>query len=401
MTETKRRRRVLVTILLALALLIGLVSMFALWVDRQTLNPENGTQVSSNLLADEEIRNAVGAFMVDELFASIDVRAQIEQALPPEGAALATPAAAGLRELADRAAPRLLERPRVQAAWERANLVARTALVRFVESDNDDAVVLNLNQLITQLAGDLGLSVTIPPDAGRLEIVKANQIGTARSIANGIQNLALWGTVVMFALFALAVYLAAGWRRVALRRVGWCLVALGLLVILVRRVVGNRLIDDLVPTESVQSAAAQAWLIVTDTLYDIAVAATAYGVVLVIAAWLAGSTAPAVATRRALAPALRYQPGTVYAAVGFLYLLVLLWGPTPATRAWWGIIPIALLLILGIELLRREVAREFPDAQPGDTATRVRARIAAMRHAPASGDGDGDGLAPAGAAKSD
>jgi hypothetical protein len=379
---------VLVAILLALALLIGLVSMFAVWVDRQTLNPENGTEVSSELLANEEIRDEVGAFMVDELFAAVNVRAEIQKALPPQGGALATPAAAGLRELADRAAPRLLERPRVQDAWEKANLAARTALVRFVESDNGDAVVLNLNQLITQLAGDLGLNVTIPPDAGRLEVVKADQIGTARDVASGIRDLALWGTIVVFALFGLAVYLAAGWRRVALRRVGWCMVALGLLVILARRVVGNRLIDDLVPSESVQPAAREAWLITTQMLYDIAVAVAAYGVVVVIAVWLAGSTGLAVAARRSLAPALRHQPGAVYAGVGFAYLLVLLWGPTPATRAWWGIIPIALLLVLGVEVLRRQAAREFPDAQRGETAARIRARIGTMRHVPAPGNGD-------------
>jgi hypothetical protein len=379
---------VIVAILLALALAIGLVSMFAVWVDRQTLNPENGTEVSSELLANEEIRDQVGAFMVDELFRAVDVRAQIQTALPPQGAALATPAAAGLRELADSRAPRLLERPRVQAAWEKANLAARTALVRFVESDNGDAVVLNLNDLLTTLAADLGLNVTIPPDAGRLEIAKADQIETARNVASGIQDLALWGTIVTFALFGLAVYLAAGWRRVALRRVGWCMVALGLLVVLARRAVGNRLIDDLVPTESVQPAAREAWLIVTQMLYDIAIAVAAYGAVLVIAAWLAGSTGMAIATRRSLAPALRYQPGAVYAATGFVYLLVLAWGPTPALRAWWGILPIALLIALGIEVLRRQTAREFPDAQPGDTAARVRARVAAMRHNRVAGSGD-------------
>ena len=381
-TDAKRPHRILVACLLSAALLIGLVSMFSLWINRQTLNPENGTEVSSELLANEEIRNELGAYMVDQLFAAVDVRAEIQKALPPEGAALATPAAAGLRELADRAAPRLLDRPRVQNAWARANLAAREALVRFLESDNGDAVVLNLNGLITSLAGDLGLNVTIPPDTGRLELVKSKDIETARNVTSVIRHLALWGIIVTFALFALAVYLAAGWRRIALRRVGWCLIALGFLVILVRRAVGNQVIDDLVSAESVQPAAREAWLITTQMLYEIAVAAVAYGAVIVIAAWLAGSTRPALATRRALAPELRDRPGAVYAGVGFLYLLVLLWGPTPATRAAWGIIPIALLLALGVEALRRQTAREFPDADRADSFRWIRDRLDARRPAP-------------------
>ncbi len=386
MTDGKRPHRVLVASLLVAALLIGLVSMFALWVNRQTLNPENGTEVSSELLANPEIRDQVAAFMVDELFSTVDVRGELESRLPEQTKVLAAPAAAGLRELADRRAPKLLERPRVQSAWEKANLATRTALVRFLESDNGDAVVLNLNGLITTLARNLGLNVTVPPDVGRLEIVQAKEIETARTVTRVIRHLAVWGTVVTFALFALAVYLAAGWRRIALRRVGACLIGIGLLVILVRRGVGNRLIDDLVPSDSVQPAAREAWLIVTQMLYDIAVAAVAYGVVIVVAAWLAGATRPAVATRRALAPSLRDQPGTVYAAVGFVYLLVLMWGPTPATRAAWGIIPIALLLVLGIEVLRRQTAREFPDAQHGEVAARIRARLSSRRHPSAEAD---------------
>jgi hypothetical protein len=119
-------------------------------------------------------------------------------------------------------------------------------------------------------------------------------------------------------------------------------------------------------------------------LYDIAVAAIAYGIVIVVAAWIAGQTRAAVATRRALAPAMRHEPGAVYGAVGFAYLLVLLWGPTPATRQPWGIITIGVLLMFGVELLRRQTAREFPNAERGETAARMRAglrRIGDMRRA--------------------
>jgi hypothetical protein len=388
MTAAHRPHRVLVAGLLVAALAIGLISMFAVWVNRQTLNPENGTEVSSELLANEEIREAVGAFMVDELFAAVDVRAQLESRLPAETKVFAAPATAALRRLADDRAPELLARPRIQSVWETANLAARKGIVRFLESDNGDAVVLDLNGLVTTLASDLGLNVQIPADVGRFDVVQAKQIETARTATSAVKGLALWGSILTFALFALAVYLAAGWRRIALRRVGWCMIALGLLVVLVRRVIGNRLIDDLVPTESVQPAAHEAWLITTQMLYDIAIALAAYGVVVVAAAWLAGPTKAAVATRRAVAPEMRYRPAMVYAAVGFVYLLVLLWGPTHATRTWWGIITFALLLVLGIEILRRKVADEFPNAVEGETGERIRKRIAAIRHVPGSGNGD-------------
>jgi hypothetical protein len=97
-----------------------------------------------------------------------------------------------------------------------------------------------------------------------------------------------------------------------------------------------------------------------------------YGIVIVVAAWLAGPTSSAVGIRRALAPTLRDHPVRVYGTAAVLYLLVLLWGPTPALRQPIPILIIAALLALGIELWRRQTMREFPEAHAGDATARMR-----------------------------
>ncbi len=53
-------------------------------------------------------------------------------------------------------------------------------------------------------------------------------------------------------------------------------------------------------------------------------------------------------------------------------LLVILWGPTPATRQLPYIIVFIVLIALGVNALRRQTAREFPEAQAGDTARAAR-----------------------------
>jgi len=76
------------------------------------------------------------------------------------------------------------------------------------------------------------------------------------------------------------------------------------------------------------------------------------------------------------APSLRDHPAAVYSIATGVYLLVLLWGPTAPRCA--NLIPILLiaaLLVLGIELLRRQTAREFPDAQAGEAMERMRAWV--------------------------
>jgi hypothetical protein len=147
----------------------------------------------------------------------------------------------------------------------------------------------------------------------------------------------------------------------------------------VRRVAGNQVVDGLVKVPSNKPAVHEVWTIATSLLYAIAVAMVVYGLVLVASAWLAGHTRPAVFLRRAMAPGLRDNPAAAYGVVGGGLLLVIAWGPTPAFRNVFTVALFAVLLALGVTMLRRETAREFPDAQHGDAMRRLRERRAATK----------------------
>jgi hypothetical protein len=228
----------------------------------------------------------------------------------------------------------------------------------------------------------------LPPASGQIVIMRAKQLKTAQDVAKLIRHLSIVFTVVSLLLFAAVVAVAGGWRRLALRSTGWCFVVLGVALLLVRRVAGNEIVGGLVNAESIKPAAHDAWNIGTSLLRAIAIAFVIYGLVIVAAAWLAGPTRSAQAVRRALTPSLRDHPVRVYGAVGFVYLLVLLWGPTPALRHLVPILIIGALIVLGVELLRRQAGREFPDARAGDATHGLRAWYAARRgHPAAAGNG--------------
>jgi predicted lipid-binding transport protein (Tim44 family) len=109
-------------------------------------------------------------------------------------------------------------------------------------------------------------------------------------------------------------------------------------------------------------------------LHDIAQAAVVLGIPVVLSAWLAGTTRPAVALRRSAAPTLRDRPGLAYGlAVGVLALFVA-WGPIHATRLVIPVLSMLALVVLGVYVLRRQTAEEFPDAAAGATRASVRAR---------------------------
>jgi hypothetical protein len=398
------RHRILIGALFTLATVIGVVAVLAVWTNRQALNVDNWTKTSSQLLANKEIQTAVAAYSVNQLFQSGVPQAELKSALPKQLQGLADPLTSGLQQVAGQVAPRLLASTQVQAAWRQANHAAATVLLKIVNgggsavSTNGGVVTLNLHAVITQLAASLGVEqqvaaaqaklqanastvqgaankvgITLPPSSGQLVILRSNQLKTVQDIASDIKGLALLLPLLAIALFVLAVWLSRGHRQQALRMTGWCFFGVGALVLVVRRVAGNAVVNGLVKNVENRPAAHQVWAIGTTLLYDIAVALVVYGLVLVVAAWLGGGTRLAGATRRALAPTLRERPAFSYIAAYVVLLLVIFWGPTPATRQFTWIILFIVLLGVGVHVLRRQAATEFPTAQHGDTMRSMRA----------------------------
>jgi hypothetical protein len=395
-----------------LAVIVGVFAVLAVWVNRQVLNTNNWTNTSSRLLADPKIQAAVGSLLVNELFSQVDVAKELKSVLPSEVDGLAAPAADGLRTLAIQIAPQVLATAPVQKAWRTANRTAQIELLEILKggnktiSTNNGEVTLQLHTLLVQLAAQLGLQqqfesvqsklqgstgevarstvqeklgVKLPPSSGGIVLLRSSQLKTAQDIVKAIKGLAIVLPAIALLLFLLAVYLADGWRRVAIRTCGWCLVAIGLLAVLARRVLSDYVVNSLVKDPANKPAVQHAFAIGTSLLYDAAIALVTYGLVIVVAAWLAGRTRPAVAMRRALAPSLREHVQYVYAVAALLLLLVVLWGPFPSTREVLPIVGFAILIALGVHALRGMTAREFPDAQLGDLKRSLGAWYAARR----------------------
>jgi hypothetical protein len=406
-------RRWLIDTIFACAVVVGVFSTLAVWINRQVLNTNSWTNTSSQLLADPKIEAAVGGALVNDLFSSVNVSAEIKGVLPSQLAGLAAPATAGLRALAIQIAPQVLSSATVQSAWRLANRTAQRELLQILHggsktvSTENGVVALHLYPLLVQLATQLGLQeqlanvqpdlqgaagaaargavqqklgVTLPPLSGNIVILRSSQLKTAQNIVKSIKGFAILLPVIALGLFILAVRLAQGWRRVAVRATGWCLIGIGVIVIIARRVIGDVLVDSLVKVASNKPAAHQVYTIGTSLLYDSAIALITYGAAIVIGAWILGPTRLALALRRALAPSLRVHAPYLYAAAGLALLLVVLWGPFPSTRQPIPVIGIAALLALGIRALRQMTAREFPDARAGDTGRSIRNWSSGRRH---------------------
>jgi hypothetical protein len=380
------RRRVWgVRVLLTLATLLTVVGILAVFANRQILDANNWSNTSTSLLQNPAIRTELSEYLVQQLYANVNVAAQLKTALPAKLQPLAGPVAGGLQNLAQKAAYQLLGRPEIQAAWKAANRLTAKQFIDIVEGNsrlvllNGNAVFLDLRPVAADVADQVGLPSSvvnsIPPDAARLKILQSDQIKTVQNAVELLRGLAIVLPALSLILAALAVYLSEGRRRRVLLICGIDAVIAGLIVLIARNFAGHQIVNSLVTTDSVRPAAQAAWSIGTDMLSDIAQATILSGLAVMLAASLAGPSRPATAFRRAVAPWLRDRATTSYAVILALLLLIVLWGPIPATRM---PIPVLLLIVfawLGTEALRRQTAEEFPDAQIGDTFTGIRARL--------------------------
>ncbi|HSI79471.1 MAG TPA: SHOCT domain-containing protein [Solirubrobacterales bacterium] len=368
---TRPAHRIATRVLIALGAVLTVLAILAVWVERQGLQTDEWVETSSELLADDQIQLALQEYLVDQLFASVDVQAELEERLPPEAQALSGPAAGALRQVAGEVAGRAFDSPRVQGAWAQANRAAHELLIALVEGEAElveaegGTVTLDLHELVGDLALRLGISPEVadrlPPDVASLEIVEADNLELAQDVAAAVRGLAIAFSLLAFGSFALAIYLGRDRRQLMVLWSGLALIAAGIGAYAVRGIAGDAIVDALIVTEGARPAAESAWSISTSLLTSVANTVIVFGILFVLGSWLASPTQSAIAVRRALAPTLRARPGWVYGFVVAVALVYFAFAPTHGLRALLTVVILALFAVAGVAALRRQVAAEFPD----------------------------------------
>ena len=196
---------------------------------------------------------------------------------------------------------------------------------------------------------------------GQLVVMQPDQLNGVQTLVGALRNLGFVLPLLVLFLYVGAIYLASGWRRRALMAAGGGILAATLLVLLTRRLLGGAVVDSVAGSETVKPAIQSVWDIVSGSLRERALFTLVIGVAFVVAGMLAGPGRHEVAVRRALAPYLREQPAAVYFVVGVLFLLWLTVMPGINNLGQvLVILLLAALTVVGIEVLRRQTAQEFP-----------------------------------------
>jgi hypothetical protein len=368
-TSARRERRWLVRLIIWGTTVLAVVAIFAVWANRQLLNPNNWANTSTRLLQNAKVREATSNYLVDQLYANVNVSEELKSRLPAQLQPLAAPVAGALQNLAVTAAQRALSSARVQEGWKQANRAADETFIAIVNgkgavATNGGQVTLDLSSIVTNITNQLGLpnvSSKLPPSVAHLTILKSKDLKAVQDGVKALKGLDLLLTIIVPLLYALAIFLARRRRRQTLIQVGAAIVFAGLLVFAGRTILVSQVAGSLVKVEANRPAAEAVISIATAMLSEIAGAFVIVGVPLIAAGWFAGPARIAVKARRAIAPFLRDQPGWTYGIVAGIMLLIFIWGPIPATHKPAGIIVFLALAFFGTEVLRRQTASEFPE----------------------------------------
>jgi Short C-terminal domain len=156
---------------------------------------------------------------------------------------------------------------------------------------------------------------------------------------------------------------------------GACAVFAGVVVLAVRRLGGDAVVNSLADAPNIRPAAKAAIAIGTSLLTDVAWGSILIGVIVVLGAWLFGPGRWAISARRAAAPAFRDRPFMPRAVLGLVLVLLLIWGPVPWTRNLIWMLIVAVAAFVWLEVVRRRTLDEFPDVPTGELMRRIRSGL--------------------------
>jgi hypothetical protein len=311
-------------VLLTLACVLAPLSVTAVWASAELSDTEQYVETVAPLAEDPAVRSAVAnqvtaavldGLEVEELTTQLVDTLAAQENVPPRVAAalpgLVVPISNGVENFTRTQIGNIMATPQFAQVWEQVNRVAHTQVVRLLEgnqggavSAQGDSITLNLAPIIEQVRARLvaqgfTLAENIPVVDRSFVLVQSDTITQAQGFYSLLNTLGAWLSVVALVLFAAGLYLARDRRRALLKGalgVTAAMVVLGAGLAIFRTVYVESTPGGILTPEAAGS--------VFDTLVRFLRtglrAAAVLGLVVALAAFVAGPSTAAVRTRSVL-----------------------------------------------------------------------------------------------------
>jgi hypothetical protein len=300
--RTGRGRTIAAVALVVVASLLVPVSITASWLRNRVVNTDGYVATVAPLARNADIQAAAGARIADALFTSTDVEATVARLLPDDAAVLAVPITSSLKALADQAIVAVLASDQFATLWDEVHRLAHAQVVSTLTgTGTTGTVAVDLAPVVKVVAEQLDASgLALFERAGNtpvlFEVLKSDDLAQLQASFRLYDRLATALPWVTLLLLAAAVVVARDRRRMLVAAaVG---VALGAAALLLAVTAGRWYYLASLPA-GVSLAASEAFF---DTLARFLVSGARFvltlGVVVAVAAVVAGPSASAVRLRR-------------------------------------------------------------------------------------------------------
>ncbi len=306
-----RWRTVLAWILLVVGIVLTPVTLSAVWVRNALLDTDHYVETMAPLARDERIQVALATKITNEIFADERVQDAIAEQLPDSISFLAAPASEALRQTTYNITLKVTQSPQFAKLWDQANRLAHASVERVLTGSGniriqtkDGQIVLDLTPIYAKVAEQLdqtslGITNRLPFNALNKTFVLAD-ISTIQGAQTATRILDATADVLPWLVLALLVgsIVAAKDRRRGALRVGVGLLLVTLLFATGLALGRSAYVDAVAQPGQISIDANQAVFDITFRYLRLGNRTVmAIGLVVAIAAALAGASRAALAVR--------------------------------------------------------------------------------------------------------
>ncbi len=260
-----RWRRVSSWILLVLACVLSVVSVFTVFARNQLLNTDTYVNTVAPLASNPAIQTQVAKQVSENLIARTDVAARVKDALPPKAGFLAAPITSGLESVTNELALKAVQSKQFYALWVAANRASHKQLVEVLTgssqgsvSPSNGEVTIDLSQVEVNVKKALdakGITVfdKVPAVKGlNFVLFKSTDLAKVQKLTKLLNDLAVVLPIIALLSFAAAVVLNEHRRRGLVRAATGLALSMALILV-VMAVARNRYLSGLGPGQSVEA----------------------------------------------------------------------------------------------------------------------------------------------------
>ncbi len=241
-----RWRRILSWVLVVLACLLAVISVFVVFARNQLLNTDAYVSTVAPLATNPAIQTQVATRVSEELIARTNLNSRVKNALPAKAGFLATPITDEVKSVTYLVTLKVVQSPQFEKAWVAANRASHKQLVNVLTGTQQGAVstrngriTIDLSQVEVKAKQALdarGITVfdKIPAVRGlNYVLFQSDSLVHVQKLVKFLNKLAIVLPIITLLFFAGAIVLARNRRRGLVRSAVGLALSMALILILI------------------------------------------------------------------------------------------------------------------------------------------------------------------------